>query len=104
MVSAKYTKIIAQKLDFEMDLMINSRGILVLILLALLCFAAGKSRAEDTKPIQPRHQSPGGNTCQVVRDFVAMVGPLQAEKIARESGQSDARIAAARKCLQELSK
>lgn len=81
--------------------MIPPRGWAALAILALLCFAASKSRAEDTKPIQPRHQSPGGNTCQVVRDFVAMVGPVQAEKLARESGQSDARIAAARKCLQD---
>jgi hypothetical protein len=75
---------------------INSRGFVALIILALLCFAASKSHAE---PILPRHQRPGPTTCQVVRDFVAMVGPVKAEQMAREAGQSDARIAAARKCL-----
>jgi hypothetical protein len=77
--------------------MINSRGVFVLIILALLCFAASKSHADP----MPRHQRPGPTTCEVVRQFVAMVGTQQAEKLARESGQSDARIAAARKCLQD---
>lgn len=67
------------------------------ILLALIT----QVHAEDAKPIQPRHQSPGGVTCKVVRDFVAVVGPERAEKIARDGGASDARIAAARKCLQD---
>jgi hypothetical protein len=81
--------------------LIPLRGWAALAILALLCFAASKSHAEDTKPIQPRHQSPGALTCKVVRDFVAIVGPEQAEKIARDGGASDARIAAARKCLQD---
>jgi hypothetical protein len=77
--------------------MMNKRGWAALAILALLCFAASKSHAD---PI-PRHQRPGPTTCQVVRDFVAMVGPAKAEQMAREAGQSDARIAAARKCLDE---
>lgn len=80
--------------------MIPPRGWAALAILALLCFGASKSHAEGSKPIQLRHQSPGPTTCQVVREFVAMVGPAKAEQMAREAGQSDARIAAARKCLE----
>jgi hypothetical protein len=78
--------------------LIPFRGWAALAILALLCFAASKSHADP----MPRHQRPGPTTCEVVRQFVAMVGPQQAEKLARESGQSDARIAAARKCLQDV--
>jgi len=77
--------------------MMNKRGWAALAILALLCFAASKSHA---KPITPRHQRPGPANCQVVRDFVALVGPVKAEQMAREAGQSDARIAAGRKCLE----
>lgn len=78
----------------------NPRGWAALAILALLCFAASKSRA-DEQTITLRHQRLGPVNCQVVRDFVAMVGPAKAEQMARESGQSDTRIAAARKCLQD---
>lgn len=81
--------------------MINMRGWAALAILALLCFAASKSHAEETKPIQPRHQSPGGTTCKVVRDFVAMFGTERAEQMAREAGASEARIEAGRRCMKD---
>jgi hypothetical protein len=78
----------------------NMRSWSALAILALLC-AASKSHAEDAKPIQPRHQSPGAENCKVVRDFVAMVGTVKAEQMAREAGASEGRLAAARRCLQD---
>jgi hypothetical protein len=49
--------------------------------------------------IIPRHQRPARITCTVVRDFVAMVGKEEAERMARSTGASDAKIEAARRCL-----
>jgi hypothetical protein len=49
--------------------------------------------------ITPRHQRPGRITCAMVRDFVALMGQEQAERMARSTGASDAKIAAARRCL-----
>ena len=82
--------------------MINARGLAVLLALALLAFGITQSRAaEDKPPIAIRHQAPGHVTCQVIRDFVAMVGPEKAEQMAKASGQSEERIAAGRRCLRE---
>lgn len=80
----------------------NIRGWSVLAILSLFAIGIAQSRAEEMKSIQPRHQSPGPSNCQVVRDFVAMVGPEQAEKLARDAGASDARIAAARRCMKDV--
>jgi hypothetical protein len=49
--------------------------------------------------ITPRHQRPGRITCAMVRDFVALMGQEQAERMARSTGASDAKIQAARRCL-----
>lgn len=65
-----------------------------LILLALTVSA----HATETS-IDIRHQSPGRTTCTVVREFVAMVGAAEAERMARAAGASDARLAAAKRCL-----
>lgn len=78
--------------------MINARGLAVLVFVAVL--ATGLAHSTEPKPsIQPRHQSPGGTTCTVVREFVTLMGEAKAEQMAREAGASEARLAAARKCL-----
>jgi hypothetical protein len=48
-------------------------------------------------PITPRHQR--HISCTAVRDFVAAVGREEAERMARATGASDAKIEAARRCL-----
>jgi hypothetical protein len=78
-------------------MIIPIRGWAALAILALLCFAASKSHADP----MPRHQRPGPTTCEVVRQFVAMVGAEQAEKMARDAGASEARLAEARRCLEQ---
>jgi len=80
--------------------LIPPRGWAALAILALLCFAASKIHA-DEQPIMARHQRPGPTTCQVVRDFVAMVGPAKAEQMARDAGASEARLVAARRCMKD---
>lgn len=49
----------------------------------------------------PRHARPARVTCTVVRDFVALVGKEEAERMARSTGASDAKIEAARRCVRE---
>jgi hypothetical protein len=77
--------------------MINARGWIVILFVAILCLAASRSHAGGS--IVPRHQRPGRVNCIVIRDFVAMVGKDEAEKLARDAGASDARVAAAKECL-----
>ncbi len=80
--------------------MIPLRAWIIPFLAAVILIAAGiKARADDSPPINVRHQRPGKITCKIIRDFVAVVGEVEAEKMARASGASDARIEAARKCL-----
>jgi hypothetical protein len=50
-------------------------------------------------PATPGNRRPGRITCTVVRDYVALVGIDAAEKMARATGASDARIEAGRRCL-----
>lgn len=79
----------------------NARGWAALAILALLCFAASKSHA-DERSILPRHQRPGPITCKVVRGFVDLLGSAdEAEKFARAKGATEVQLAAARKCLQD---
>jgi hypothetical protein len=78
--------------------MINIRGCTALACFALLATGLAHS-TEPKRSIQPRHQSPGGTTCTVVREFVTLMGEAKAEAMAREAGASEARLAAARKCL-----
>lgn len=74
--------------------MISYRGWAVLIILALMALGISQSRAAPTF----RRQAPT-QTCAAVREFVAMVGAAEAEKVARNAGASDAQIAAAKRCL-----
>jgi hypothetical protein len=64
--------------------------------LAILLLLTLPAVAQTTTP---RHARPGRITCTVVRDFVAMVGKEEAERMARSTGASDAKIEAARRCL-----
>ncbi len=78
--------------------MINARGFATLAIIALVSLAACRSRAEEATQ---SHQRPGRITCETVRAFVAMVGPEKAEKMAREAGASEDRLAAARRCMKD---
>ncbi len=62
----------------------------VLILIANPAFAAR---------VRPGHGKPDRSACLLVASFVASVGVAEAERMARASGQSEARIAAGRRCL-----
>ena len=66
--------------------------------MVLLAFTVSAHAAEKPS-IDIRHQAPGRAACMVVREFVEMVGVAEAERMAREAGASEPRLAAARRCL-----
>jgi predicted outer membrane protein len=72
----------------------GSSGMKSAILLLALTISAN---AADSKSIG--HQKPGKITCAMVREAVAIVGEVEAEKMAREVHTSEARIERARRCL-----
>lgn len=63
----------------------------ILAALAVLAFSTSQGRAASI-----RHR---GVDCDAIRKVVAMVGVVEAEKLARAGGASDTQIAAAKRCL-----
>ena len=72
-----------------------ARGFVLTLLLAL----SAQANAAETKSIDLRQHIHGRTTCAVVREVVAMIGAAETERMAREAGASEARIASAKRCL-----
>jgi predicted DNA-binding protein (UPF0251 family) len=53
----------------------------------------------EAKSIEVRHQRPVAVSCASVREVVVSVGEAEAERLARMLGATEARLAAARRCI-----
>jgi hypothetical protein len=68
-----------------------------MLVIIALCILFGTVYGAEAKSIEVRHQRPV--SCASVREVVVSVGEAEAERLARMLGATEARLAAARRCI-----